>query len=49
MAIAMERVARDGELAARLGKAGRKRVEKEYSWERFFSEFDKYLRMTSNV
>lgn len=49
MAIAMERVARDGELTARLGKAGRKRVEKEYSWERFFTEFDKYLGTTSNI
>ncbi len=49
MAIAMERVARDGELAARLGKAGRKRVEKEYSWERFFTEFNKYLKNTSNL
>ena len=49
MASAMARLARDGELAARLGKAGRKRVEREYSWERFFKEFDKYLRMTSNI
>jgi glycosyltransferase involved in cell wall biosynthesis len=49
MAVAMERVARDGELAARLGKAGRKRVEKEYSWERFFTEFNKYLKATSNI
>lgn len=49
MAIAMERVARDGELSARLGKAGRKRMEKEYSWEGFFKEFDKYLKMTSNI
>lgn len=49
MAIAMERVARDGELAARLGKAGRKRAEKEYSWEKFFIEFNKYLKNTSNL
>jgi glycosyltransferase involved in cell wall biosynthesis len=49
MAIAMESVARDGELSARLGKAGRSRVKKGYSWETFFTEFDKYLKMTSNV
>ena len=49
MANAMARLARDGELAARLGKAGRKRVEREYSWERFFTEFNKYLKMTSNI
>ncbi len=49
MANAMERIARDGELAARLGKAGRKRVEKEYSWQRFFTEFNKYLNAASNI
>jgi glycosyltransferase involved in cell wall biosynthesis len=49
MASAMTKVARDGELAARLGKAGRKRVEKEYSWEKFFTEFNRYLKMTSNL
>ena len=49
MAAAMARIAKDGELAARLGKAGRVRVEKEYSWQKFFTEFNKYLNMTSNI
>lgn len=49
MANAMHRVAKDGELAAKLGKAGRQRVAREYSWERFFREFDRYLRYTSNI
>jgi glycosyltransferase involved in cell wall biosynthesis len=49
MATAMLKVAKDGELAARLGKAGRTRVEREYSWEKFFTEFNKYLKMTSNI
>ena len=49
MATAMFRLAKDADLAARLGKAGRTHVEKEYSWEKFFTEFNKYLKMTSNI
>jgi glycosyltransferase involved in cell wall biosynthesis len=49
MANAMVRIAMDGELAARLGKAGKATAKREHSWEKFFTEFNKYLKMTSNV
>ncbi|MDE1865338.1 MAG: glycosyltransferase family 4 protein [Candidatus Micrarchaeota archaeon] len=48
MANAMVRVAMDDRLAARLGKAGKTAAKREYSWEAFFTEFNKYLKMTRN-
>jgi glycosyltransferase involved in cell wall biosynthesis len=47
MAAAMERIVKDSGLAERMGREARKRVEREYSWERFFREFDRYLRLAS--
>ncbi len=44
MAARMELLARDPEACARMGRAGRKRVLKEYSWERFLSRFDEKFR-----
>lgn len=49
MANAMERVVRDKEFAAKLGKNGRKEVESNYSWKRFFKEFDRYLKLTAKL
>lgn len=49
MARAMEKIAKNSELAARMGKAGRKYVEKEHSWEKFFKEFDRYVKLTAKI
>ncbi len=49
MANAMVRIAMDDDLAARLGKAGRENAKRKYSWESFFTEFNKYLKMTKDI
>ena len=47
MAARMVDVAENRSLAEALGKDGRKRVIKNYSWGSFFREFDKELRKVS--
>lgn len=44
MSEAMLKIANDDKLAESMGKAGREHVIKNYSWEHFFREFDKYLK-----
>ena len=40
MAERMEFVAENGSIAKHMGKDGRRRVERNYSWSRFFEGFD---------
>ncbi len=47
MAKYMLEIASDKEFAEELGKNGRNRVIKNYSWERFFAEYDKILKKVS--
>jgi glycosyltransferase involved in cell wall biosynthesis len=49
MANRMAEVAENPALAERIGKTGRRYVEKEYSWDRFFREFDRYLTSVSRM
>ena len=44
MGNAMKDIAEHPALAKEMGKNGREHVEKNYSWRRFFTEFDKSLR-----
>ncbi len=44
MGNAMKEVAENPAFARELGKNGRERIVKHYSWRRFFKEFDKELR-----
>ncbi len=44
MAMRIKQVADDPSLAKKMGKAGRARVIKHYSWQSFFSSFDKLAR-----
>ncbi|MDE1851522.1 MAG: glycosyltransferase [Candidatus Micrarchaeota archaeon] len=49
MAERMRFVAEHKDLAARMGKDGRRRVEKEYSWSRFFEKLDPLMRKVSRT
>lgn len=49
MAKKMALVAENGKLAEAMGKEGRKRVEKRYSWNAFFTKFDRLLRKVSKM
>jgi glycosyltransferase involved in cell wall biosynthesis len=49
MCNAMLKVSKDPELAAMIGRNGRKRVIENYSWEHFFREFDKELKSVSKL
>lgn len=44
MGTRMLEIARSDSLASRMGKAGRKRVVKNYSWDAFFKKFDVALK-----
>jgi glycosyltransferase involved in cell wall biosynthesis len=44
MANSMKEIAENPSLAEQMGKSGRERVVKHYSWEKFFKEFDKNLK-----
>ncbi|MEM3178057.1 MAG: glycosyltransferase [Candidatus Micrarchaeaceae archaeon] len=48
MANKMQFIAEHTDVAKELGKAGRKLVEKNYSWEAFFEKFDKIARRVAN-
>ncbi len=49
MSNAMLRVANNEKLTKNMGKLGRERVMKNYSWEHFFREFDKYLKAVAEA
>jgi glycosyltransferase involved in cell wall biosynthesis len=44
MAGKMEALTADPEICARMGRAGRKKAEKEFSWERFLKRFEEKAR-----
>jgi len=44
MADKMAYVAENPQLAAEMGRNGRRRVSERYSWEAFFREFDKHVK-----
>ncbi len=48
MAEKMQKLAEDPQLVENMGKRGRERVKKYYSWNNFFKEFDKLLYKTKN-
>ena len=47
MAERMQYIAERPKIAAKMGKEGRRRVEARYSWEEFFSKFDRLARKVS--
>ncbi len=47
MAASMSRIAEDADAAERMGREGRKLVERRYTWEQFFDKFDTALRAAS--
>ncbi|MEM0154223.1 MAG: glycosyltransferase [Methanothrix sp.] len=49
MCNAMLKISKNEDLAASMGKNGRKHVVKNYSWEHFFKEFDKELKAVSKM
>ena len=49
MAMRMKEIAENPSLAKAMGKSGRIRVQKEYSWERFFEQFDKHLSKVAKM
>lgn len=49
MANKMQLIAQNPSLAQRMGKEGRKRVEKHYSWKAFFDGFDPLLRQVKRM
>ena len=49
MAERMKFVVEHGDLAAKMGKEARKRVEENYSWEMFFKKFDKMAKEVSRA
>lgn len=49
MAAKMKFVIEHVKLAEKMGKEGRKRVEKYYSWKAFFTKFDKLTRKVSKM
>jgi glycosyltransferase involved in cell wall biosynthesis len=44
MAAAMSRIAEDADAAERMGREGRKLVERRYTWEQYFEKFDSALK-----
>ena len=49
MAKRMALIAENAELADAMGREGRKRVEKYYSWNAFFTKFDRLMRKVSKM
>ncbi len=47
MATRMKLITEHPDLAAKLGREGRRRVERDYTWESFFGKFDKVARKVS--